>query len=203
MHRRHSAVTLGLLSALCASLANAQSNAAQPSSTNEDGSTQLETVVVESGPFGGRGDDELTRPVDVIYGDALARKNKATIGDLLSEEPGVANSGFGPGVGHPVIRGQSGPRVSILQNGIGSMDASSVSADHAVALDPGGAEQVEIIMGPATLIYGQHDPVITSAYYEGLESCFAQIERIDLDAMHFVQEEQPEAFAEALLRRLG
>ena len=154
MHRRHSAVTLGLLSALCASLANAQSNAAQPSSTNEDGSTQLETVVVESGPFGGRGDDELTRPVDVIYGDALARKNKATIGDLLSEEPGVANSGFGPGVGHPVIRGQSGPRVSILQNGIGSMDASSVSADHAVALDPGGAEQVEIIKGPATLIYG-------------------------------------------------
>lgn len=75
MHRRHSAVTLGLLSALCASLANAQSNAAQPSSTNEDGSTQLETVVVESGPFGGRGDDELTRPVDVIYGDALARKS--------------------------------------------------------------------------------------------------------------------------------
>lgn len=154
MHRRHSVVTLGLLSALCASLANAQSNAAQTSSTNEDGTTQLETIVVESGPFGGRGDDQLTRPVDVIYGDALARKNKATIGDLLSEQPGVANSGFGPGVGHPVIRGQSGPRVSILQNGIGGMDASSVSADHAVALDPGGATQVEIIKGPATLIYG-------------------------------------------------
>ncbi|WP_043766603.1 alpha/beta fold hydrolase [Algiphilus aromaticivorans] len=56
---------------------------------------------------------------------------------------------------------------------------------------------------PATLIYGQHDKVITPAYYEGLHDCFGQIERIDLDAGHFVQEEQPEAFAEALLRRLS
>lgn len=120
----------------------------------DESSVALETVIVESGPFAGRGGDELTRPVSVIYGDELARKNKGTIGDLLANEPGVANSGFGPGVGRPVIRGQSGPRVSVLQNGISSMDASTVSADHAVGLDAGDAEQVEIIKGPATLIYG-------------------------------------------------
>lgn len=56
---------------------------------------------------------------------------------------------------------------------------------------------------PATLIDGHRDPVITPDYYENLEDCFAQIERIDRDAAHFLQEEQPEAFAEALVRRLG
>ena len=56
---------------------------------------------------------------------------------------------------------------------------------------------------PATLLYGRHDPVITPAYYEGLENCFKQIERIDLEAAHFVQEEQPGAFAEALVLRIG
>lgn len=113
----------------------------------------LDTVVVEASPFG-RTEDELVHPVDVLAGEELERHRRGTLGDLLGERPGVANASFGPGVGRPVIRGQGGPRVQILDNGLSTMDASTLSPDHAVALDPMNAEQVEIIKGPATLIYG-------------------------------------------------
>lgn len=121
-------------------------HAAQPTAT-------LDTIVVHSSPLGDSADD-LVHPVDVISGDALDQRRKGTLGDLLEHRPGLANAGFGPGVGRPVIRGQGGPRVQVLENGIGAVDASSVSADHAVAVDPLTADQVEVIKGPATLIYG-------------------------------------------------
>ncbi|ULQ46835.1 TonB-dependent receptor [Flagellatimonas centrodinii] len=120
--------------------------AAQPTAT-------LDTIVVHSNPLGDSADD-LVHPVDVISGDALDQRRKGTLGDLLEHRPGLANASFGPGVGRPVIRGQGGPRVQVLENGIGAVDASSVSADHAAAVDPLNAEQVEVIKGPATLIYG-------------------------------------------------
>lgn len=113
----------------------------------------LDGVVVQASPF--KGDpDALVQPVTVLRGAELERKRKATIGELLEGELGVSTSDFGPGVGRPVIRGQGGSRVLVLSNGISALDVSSVSDDHAVAIDPGFAEQVEIIKGPATLIYG-------------------------------------------------
>lgn len=113
----------------------------------------LEGVTVQASPF--KGDpDALVQPVVVLKGADLERKRKATIGKLLEGELGVSTSDFGPGVGRPVIRGQGGTRVLVLSNGISSLDVSSVSDDHAVSIDPGFAEQVEIIKGPATLIYG-------------------------------------------------
>ncbi|HEY1077122.1 MAG TPA: TonB-dependent receptor [Fontimonas sp.] len=115
--------------------------------------TQLEEIVVRSGPFE-KNADELVRPVDVLSGEALERKRRGTLGDVLADQPGVSNASFGAGVGRPVIRGQGGPRVQVLDNGIATMDASSISADHAVSVDPLGADQIEIIKGPATLIYG-------------------------------------------------
>lgn len=118
-----------------------------------EAATTLETIIVEASPFR-RGAEELVQPVDVIAGEELERRRGGTIGDVLADRPGVANASFGPGVGRPVIRGQGGPRVQILDNGISSMDASSISADHAVSVDPTQAEQIEIIKGPATLIYG-------------------------------------------------
>ncbi len=114
---------------------------------------QLETIIVEASPFR-RGAEDLVQPVDVLAGEELERRRGGTIGDVLADRPGVSNASFGPGVGRPVIRGQGGPRVQVLDNGISSMDASSISADHAVAVDPLHAEQIEIIKGPATLIYG-------------------------------------------------
>lgn len=113
----------------------------------------LDKVTVEATPFK-RDTDELVQPVDVLQGAELERKRKATLGELLEGELGVSTSDFGPGVGRPIIRGQGGPRVLVLDNGLSTMDAASVSNDHAVALDPQHARQVEIIKGPATLIYG-------------------------------------------------
>ena len=113
----------------------------------------LDSVTVHASPF--RGDpDALVQPVTVLNGAELERKRKSTIGELLEGELGVSTSDFGPGVGRPVIRGQGGSRVLVLTDGLSSLDVSSVSDDHAVSIDPGFAEQVEIIKGPATLIYG-------------------------------------------------
>jgi iron complex outermembrane receptor protein len=92
--------------------------------------------------------------VHVVQGRELAQQRKANLGELLESHAGVASSDFGPGVGRPVIRGQAGARVLLLENGLPTMDAATVSSDHAVSLDPAHAEQVEIFKGPATLIYG-------------------------------------------------
>lgn len=127
---------------------------AGPSLAQDDApATELEPVIVTANPFG-RAADELVQPVEVLAGRELDRKRAATLGDTLDGELGVSSADFGPGVGRPVIRGQGGARVLILENGIGSMDVSTVSADHGVSIDPAHAEQVEILKGPATLIYG-------------------------------------------------
>lgn len=113
----------------------------------------LDQIVVHASPFG-HSADRLVQPIEVLEGEALHRRLRGSIGDLLDGLPGIANASFGAGVGRPVIRGQGGPRLQVLDNGINSMDASAISADHAVALDPLNADQVEVIKGPATLIYG-------------------------------------------------
>ena len=97
---------------------------------------------------------ETSLPVTVLTGDELARAAAATIGGTLEALPGVHNASFGPGVGQPVIRGLSGPRVTTLQNGTRSADVSSLSADHAVAVEPLLADSIEVLRGPATLLYG-------------------------------------------------
>ena len=97
---------------------------------------------------------ETSLPVTVLTGDELARVAAATIGGTLEALPGVHNASFGPGVGQPVIRGLSGPRVTTLQNGTRSADVSSLSADHAVAVEPLLADSIEVLRGPATLLYG-------------------------------------------------
>ena len=97
---------------------------------------------------------ETALPVTVLSGEQLRRQASATLGATLSNSPGLANASFGPGVGQPVIRGQAGPRVTVLQNGTRSADASNISADHAVAVEPLLADSVEVLRGPATLLYG-------------------------------------------------
>ncbi|MGB1561180.1 MAG: TonB-dependent receptor [Sinimarinibacterium flocculans] len=137
----------------CALLAAATPPLAHGQSPAPTEPTQLEEIIVRSGPFE-RTSHELVQPVDVLSGDELERRRRGTVGDVLADRPGISNASFGPGVGRPVIRGQSGPRVLLLENGIASMDASSISADHAVTIDPLDADQIEVIKGPATLIYG-------------------------------------------------
>ena len=92
--------------------------------------------------------------VDVIDSFALDIAQPSGLGDVLGGIPGVRSSFFGPGASRPIIRGLAGPRVQVLTNGIGTIDASALSPDHAVASDPGGAQRIEVLRGPAALAYG-------------------------------------------------
>ena len=97
---------------------------------------------------------ETNLPVTVLSGDELHRAAAASIGETLSNKPGITNSSFGPGVGRPVIRGQQGARTITLQNGTSIADVSSLSPDHAVGVEPLLAESIEVLRGPSTLLYG-------------------------------------------------
>ena len=97
---------------------------------------------------------ETALPVTILSGDELRRLASSSLGETLGDRPGIANSSFGPGVGRPVIRGQAGPRTINLSNGIAAADVSSLSPDHAVSIEPMLAETVEVLRGPATLLYG-------------------------------------------------
>lgn len=90
----------------------------------------------------------------ILKGRLLHLQRSDTLGRTLEKELGVSNASFGPGVGIPVIRGLTGSRIRMLQSGIGSHDAASLSPDHAVAIDPLFAEEITIIRGPGTVRYG-------------------------------------------------
>ena len=120
---------------------------------HHDAAVELDRVVVRATPLTLTAED-LALPVEVLAGDELNAAKAATLGETLDGLPGVQSSWFGPGVGRPVIRGMDGPRVRVLSDGLGSGDASTTSADHAVSIEPFLADQVEVLKGPATLLYG-------------------------------------------------
>jgi len=114
----------------------------------------LQEIIVTADPLGNRSVDALIQPVTVLSGEQLDRRRAGTIGDMLDGLPGVANADFGPGVGRPTIRGQQGSRVVVLDDGMRVADVSGEGADHAIALEARGADQVEVFRGPTTLLYG-------------------------------------------------
>ncbi len=114
-----------------------------------------ETRVVTRGSLGSRTESEVARPSVVLDGDELDRRRSGgTVGEVLDGVAGVSNADFGPGVGRPTIRGLQGSRVQVLEDGMRTTDVSGEGVDHIVAGEPLGAEAVEIIRGPATLLYG-------------------------------------------------
>jgi len=113
----------------------------------------LPSVAVTGNPLG-VSTDELVVPISILSGRELSLKRESTLGDTLNGIPGVSATSFGPNSSRPVIRGMDAERVRIMQNGIGILDASSLSFDHAVSLDPLVIEQIEVIRGPAALLYG-------------------------------------------------
>ena len=113
----------------------------------------LPALAVTGNPLG-VGSDELVVPVSVLNGRELSLRREGTIGETLNGIPGVTATQFGPNASRPVIRGLDGERVRIMQNGIGILDASSLSFDHAVGVDPLIIEQIDVVRGPAALLYG-------------------------------------------------
>ena len=121
------------------------------SSDNDDFHTTNDDLIVTA-PFVRSLD--LFGNVGVVQGDDLARDMRGQIGDTLARQPGVSATSFSPGASRPVLRGFQGERVRVLTDGLGSIDASNTSADHAVAIDPLTAERIEILRGPASLLFG-------------------------------------------------
>ena len=114
----------------------------------------LSDVNVTARPIGLQSIEHVAQPISVIRSEELLRKQSSTIGETLKNVPGVTTDRFSPLASRPVIRGLSGPRVKMLENGLGSLDMSAISVDHAVTIDPIQAEQIEIFRGPSTLLYG-------------------------------------------------
>ncbi len=113
----------------------------------------LDNVPVTGNPLGVSSDDMVV-PVSVIGGRELSLRRQSTLGETLNGIPGVTATQFGPNASRPVIRGLDAERVRIMQNGVGVLDASSLSFDHAVAIDPLIIEQIDVVRGPAALLYG-------------------------------------------------
>jgi iron complex outermembrane receptor protein len=114
---------------------------------------KLPSVAVTGNPLGVNS-DELVVPVSVLNGRELSLRREGTLGETLNGIPGVTATQFGPNASRPVIRGLDAERVRIMQNGVGILDASSLSFDHAVAIDPLIIEQVDVVRGPTALLYG-------------------------------------------------
>ena len=90
----------------------------------------------------------------VMEGVELQRSLAGQVGDVLAKLPGVSATSFSPGASRPVLRGFSGERVRVLVDGIGAIDVSNTSADHAVSIDPLTAERIDVLRGPAVMLYG-------------------------------------------------
>lgn len=107
-----------------------------------------------NGNLVGISSDPMVDPSNIMNGRELSIKRESSIGETLTNIPGVSNSSYGPSVGRPVVRGMDGDHIQILQNGLGNLDVSSLSADHGVSIDPLIIEQIELIRGPSSLLYG-------------------------------------------------
>ena len=130
--------------------ANAQESGSE---ARPDQHHDIEEIVVEATALP-RTVEQLSQPTAVLRGDELAKKMAPSIGETLSTELGVSSTYFGPVASRPVIRGQFGERVRVLTNGLDALDASALSEDHQTAVEGILADRVEIVRGPATLLYG-------------------------------------------------
>jgi iron complex outermembrane receptor protein len=99
-------------------------------------------------------EQDVLAGTSVVSGEELTRDTRPSIGETLAKQPGVSATSFGPSASRPILRGFQGERVRVLTDGIGSIDVSNTSADHAVIIDPLLAERIEVLRGPAVLQFG-------------------------------------------------
>jgi len=101
-----------------------------------------------------RNEQDVLSGVDVLKAEELTAAIRPSIGETLQHTPGTSATSFGPNASRPVLRGLQGERVRVLTNGIGSIDVSNTSVDHATVVNPLLAERVEVLRGPQALVYG-------------------------------------------------
>ena len=133
---------------LLGTVAQAQQVAAVP-----DRHDAVAADIVVTAPFA-RDRADLLSGVSVLQGEALTREIRSTIGETLARQAGVSSTAFGPNSSRPILRGFQGERIRVLSDGIGSFDVSNTSVDHAVVVNPQLAERIEVLRGPAALLYG-------------------------------------------------
>ena len=138
--------------AACTQVALAQTPPGRESAPGPSVQT-LSPVFVTSSPLGSSL-FELADPVNVLQGRGLLLKQQPTLGATLEQEVGVSATNFGPNASRPIIRGLGGFDIRLLNNGIGLLDASSASPDHAVAVSPFAVDRIEVVRGPAAVMYG-------------------------------------------------
>ncbi|MFV5191012.1 MULTISPECIES: zinc piracy TonB-dependent receptor ZnuD [Acinetobacter] len=138
----HNILTLSILAAVSVSAFAAENELV----------TTLDTIRIKAHPLEQTSKDFAV--ADTVVDEKRLQQGAVTIGEALSSEPGIYSNQFGAGSSRPVIRGQDGPRVKVLQNSSENIDVSTLSPDHAVTVDPALAKQVEVIRGPSTLLFG-------------------------------------------------
>lgn len=139
--------------AAASTLALAGAAHAEAAPQSDSAIATVDEIIVTAAPYGISA-RASTIAVDVLDEAALRQAPAATLGDILNGLPGVRSSSFSAGASRPVIRGLGGPRVQVLSNGLGLIDASALSPDHQVAADPGEAVRIEVLRGPQTLAFG-------------------------------------------------
>ncbi len=115
--------------------------------------TTLEKIVVIASPFQTEA-GEMATATSIKYAYQLEQQTASTLGDVLADEAGVSTDSFAQGASRPIIRGQTAPRVKVMNNGLTVHDASQISPDHQVAVPVFGAKQIEVIKGTSALMYG-------------------------------------------------
>jgi iron complex outermembrane recepter protein len=118
----------------------------------EDDDFHTDKEIVVTAPYIERLD--FLSGTSALAGEELAAETKGQVGDMLTSLPGVSATSFSPGASRPVLRGYQGNRVAVLTDGIGNIDASNTSADHAVTIDALTTERIEVLRGPAVLLFG-------------------------------------------------
>lgn len=139
--------------ALLTSVAVAAVVAAMPARAQSRDQHDHEEIVITATALRQRADEAAT-PVLALTGEELIHRRQATLGETLAGQPGVHFDNFGGGASRPVIRGQTAPRVQVLSDASEIQDASRISPDHAVVTEPLLLRGIEVLRGPATLLYG-------------------------------------------------
>lgn len=124
-----------------------------PAASSHSGVIVLDQFVTSAAPFA-RNQVDVAQSTTVLSGRSLLLKQQPTLGETLAGETGIHATSFGPGASRPIIRGLTGDRIRLLENGVGLLDASVTSPDHAVGVEPFLVERIEVVRGPASLLYG-------------------------------------------------